>query len=41
MENLLTDPDPQRAQRAMEVMLEMSKLDIATLRAAADGDRPS
>jgi len=41
MEALLTDPDPQRAQHAMKVMLETAKLDIATLRAAAEGvDRP-
>ena len=36
MEALLTDPDPQRAQHAMKVMLETAKLDIATLRAAVD-----
>jgi len=37
MEELFKDPDPTRATRAMEAMLKMSKLDIATLRAAADG----
>jgi len=37
MEELLTDPDPERAQRAMRAMLAMSKLDIAALRRAADG----
>ncbi|MEA2356907.1 MAG: hypothetical protein QOI62_167 [Solirubrobacteraceae bacterium] len=37
MEELFTDPDPQRAKRAMEAMLGMSKLDIAALRNAADG----
>ncbi len=30
-------PTPQRAQRAMEAMLGMRKLDIAALRRAADG----
>jgi predicted 3-demethylubiquinone-9 3-methyltransferase (glyoxalase superfamily) len=33
---LLGDPDPDRAQRAMKAMLSMGKLDIAALRAAAD-----
>ncbi|MEA2252256.1 MAG: hypothetical protein QOG70_2498 [Solirubrobacteraceae bacterium] len=37
MEELFTDPDPQRAKRAMEAMLGMTKLDIAALRNAADG----
>jgi predicted 3-demethylubiquinone-9 3-methyltransferase (glyoxalase superfamily) len=36
-EELVTDPDPERAQRAMEAMLEMSKLDLEALRAAVDG----
>ena len=34
---LLGDPDPARAQRAMGAMLQMSKLDIAELRRAANG----
>jgi predicted 3-demethylubiquinone-9 3-methyltransferase (glyoxalase superfamily) len=34
---LLTDADPARAQRAMQAMLGMQKLDIAALRAAAEG----
>jgi predicted 3-demethylubiquinone-9 3-methyltransferase (glyoxalase superfamily) len=34
---LLADPDPARSSRAMQAMLGMSKLDIAALRAAADG----
>jgi predicted 3-demethylubiquinone-9 3-methyltransferase (glyoxalase superfamily) len=34
---LLQDPDPARAQRAMQAMLGMGKLDVAGLRAAADG----
>lgn len=34
---LLGDPDPGRAERAMTAMLGMSKLDVAALRQAADG----
>ncbi|KRD41462.1 3-demethylubiquinone-9 3-methyltransferase [Cellulomonas sp. Root930] len=34
---LLGDPDPGRAGRALNAMLTMSKLDVAALRAAADG----
>ena len=34
---LLGDPDPQRAERAMKAMLEMGKLDIDAIRRAADG----
>lgn len=34
---LLSDPDPQRAQRAMQAMLGMQKLDVAALQRAADG----
>jgi predicted 3-demethylubiquinone-9 3-methyltransferase (glyoxalase superfamily) len=37
LRGLLSDPDPARAQRAMRAMLGMQKLDIAALRAAADG----
>jgi predicted 3-demethylubiquinone-9 3-methyltransferase (glyoxalase superfamily) len=37
MEELFTDPDPERAKRAMEAMLKMSKLDIAALHSAAGG----
>jgi predicted 3-demethylubiquinone-9 3-methyltransferase (glyoxalase superfamily) len=37
MEELFADPDPERARRAMEAMLQMGKLDIAALRNAADG----
>jgi predicted 3-demethylubiquinone-9 3-methyltransferase (glyoxalase superfamily) len=36
MEELFADPDPDRARRAMEAMLKMSKLDVAALRQAAD-----
>jgi predicted 3-demethylubiquinone-9 3-methyltransferase (glyoxalase superfamily) len=37
MEAVFSDPDPERANRAMEAMLKMRKLDIAALRDAADG----
>lgn len=36
MAELLGDPDPARAKRAMQAMLTMVKLDVAALRAAAD-----
>jgi predicted 3-demethylubiquinone-9 3-methyltransferase (glyoxalase superfamily) len=38
MEELFADPDTSRASRAMTAMFTMTKLDIAALRAAADGD---
>lgn len=37
LEELLADADPSRAQRAFAAMLGMHKLDLAALRAAADG----
>ncbi len=37
MEELFADPDPERAKRAMAAMLQMKKLDLAALKAAADG----
>lgn len=37
MESLLSDPDTQRAARAMKAMLGMKKIDVAALYAAADG----
>ena len=37
MDELFADPDPTRAQRAMQAMFGMKKLDIAALQAAADG----
>jgi predicted 3-demethylubiquinone-9 3-methyltransferase (glyoxalase superfamily) len=42
LNRLLDDPDPDRARRAMEAMLQMGKLEIDALRAAADatGDSP-
>jgi predicted 3-demethylubiquinone-9 3-methyltransferase (glyoxalase superfamily) len=42
MDVILSDPDSERAQRAMEAMLKMRKLDIAELeRAAAGPDEPA
>ncbi|MDP8927195.1 MAG: VOC family protein [Actinomycetota bacterium] len=40
LEELLADPDPQRARRAMQAVLGMGKLDVAALRSAADGVPP-
>ena len=37
MDEVFTDPDPERAQRAMTAMLGMTRLDVAALRRAADG----
>ncbi|KRC51165.1 3-demethylubiquinone-9 3-methyltransferase [Leifsonia sp. Root227] len=37
LDALIGDPDPERANRAIQAMLSMGKLDIAALRAAADG----
>ena len=37
IDELFADSDPERANRAMKAMLGMGKLDIAALRAAADG----
>lgn len=38
MDRVFADPDPARAERAMQAMLGMRKLDVAALRAAADGE---
>jgi predicted 3-demethylubiquinone-9 3-methyltransferase (glyoxalase superfamily) len=38
MDEVFSDPDKARAERAMQAMLQMKKLDIAALRAAADGE---
>ena len=37
----LTDKDAKRAQRAMQAMLTMRKIDVATIQAAADGKVPA
>jgi predicted 3-demethylubiquinone-9 3-methyltransferase (glyoxalase superfamily) len=37
MMELFTDSDPARVDRAWKAMMQMRKLDVATLRAAADG----
>ena len=34
---LTNDPDPGRAQRAMQAMLQMRRIDLAEIRRAADG----
>ena len=34
---MLGDPDPVKAKRVMEAMLQMSKIDIAKLKQAYDG----
>ena len=36
-EEIMTDPDPERVNRAMQAMFRMKKLDLAALQAAADG----
>ena len=41
MDELFSDPDPTKAQRAMQAMLQMGKLDIAALRSAAEGGVPA
>jgi predicted 3-demethylubiquinone-9 3-methyltransferase (glyoxalase superfamily) len=37
LHELLGDPDPNRARRAMQAMLKMKKLNVAELERAADG----
>jgi predicted 3-demethylubiquinone-9 3-methyltransferase (glyoxalase superfamily) len=37
MDELFADPDPTRAERAMQAMFSMKKLDVAALQAAAEG----
>ena len=37
LNELLSDPDPERANRAMQAMLKMQKLVIADMESAADG----
>ncbi len=41
LDELLADPDPERARRATEAMLRMVKLDVAGLVRAADGEPAS
>ena len=36
-QKLMNDPDRQRTERAMKAMLQMTKIDIAAINAAADG----
>lgn len=38
---MLADPDPEKAQRAMAAMLQMGKIDVAELRRAFDGEEPA
>lgn len=38
LKDMIADPDRAKARRAAEAMLQMVKLDIATLRRAFDGD---
>ena len=33
----MSDPDPQKSNRVMQSLLQMKKLDIATLQKARDG----
>ena len=37
MEEMLADPDQERAKRAMQAMMQMRKIDLGALREAADG----
>jgi predicted 3-demethylubiquinone-9 3-methyltransferase (glyoxalase superfamily) len=37
LDELLNDPDPERARRAMEAMLKMGKIEVVALEHAADG----
>jgi predicted 3-demethylubiquinone-9 3-methyltransferase (glyoxalase superfamily) len=37
LSELLNDPDPDRARRAMDAMLKMGKIEVAELELAADG----
>lgn len=41
MQELFDDPDPERAQRAVQAMLGMVKLDLDAIRRAADGAHAS
>jgi predicted 3-demethylubiquinone-9 3-methyltransferase (glyoxalase superfamily) len=35
--DIMNDPDPQRVARAMGALMKMGRIEVATLRAAADG----
>jgi predicted 3-demethylubiquinone-9 3-methyltransferase (glyoxalase superfamily) len=37
--SVVSDPDPARARRAMQAMMQMKKLDLAAMRAAAQGEQ--
>jgi predicted 3-demethylubiquinone-9 3-methyltransferase (glyoxalase superfamily) len=37
MDEVFSDPDPEKAHRAMQAMLKMVKIDVAELKAAAEG----
>ena len=37
IDELFSDPDPERAQRATQAMLQMRRIDVAEIRRAADG----
>lgn len=39
LNRLVADPDPDRARRAMEAMLQMGKIEVEELRRAADADQ--
>ena len=38
LSELVADPDPARAARAMQAMMTMVKIDVAAIKRAADGD---
>jgi predicted 3-demethylubiquinone-9 3-methyltransferase (glyoxalase superfamily) len=40
MADIMSDPDSERAHRSMQAMLGMRKIDVAALKAAADGTAP-
>jgi predicted 3-demethylubiquinone-9 3-methyltransferase (glyoxalase superfamily) len=37
MDEFFTDSDPERIKRAWDAMMKMGKIDVAAMRAAADG----
>ena len=38
LDEMLADPDPEKAQRVMKSMLQMGKIEVAELQRAYDGD---